>query len=647
MANARTRWVVARLNQLVPELTIHLGDLVHPVPALPTYAQAAHNFRELTRALRSPLHPVPGNHDVGDKPVAWAPAATVSDTYLALWREHFGEQFYAFDVRGLHFVVVNASIINSGLAAEAGQRDWLERDLASSAGRRTFLCIHYPPYVSRPDESESYDNLAEPGRSWLLDLIETYRPEAMFCGHVHNFWYNRHGDTDCYILPSTAFVRHDYSELYRVAPAPDAERGRNDLPKLGFFAVRIYERGHVCHVIRTYGATLDPGAALAPAPETVTPLHTRENVRAPLGLDLRQPWAEMVEITPTGAVDEFERKKVRNDYPLLALWEMGVRTLRVPFQDLEDAALRDRMRLLHRLGHRFIVYTFEVPHGRARDLLIEHHDVVDAWEVVARWPDVARIIETIAEIKGKAPLAVSLSKLRGKEHARPEGGRFYHFIDHGFVPSERDAIEQLVRTGARDVIDGVTYRILRQDPPWREIGAVAEIAAALGLRATVLVRMASQNPAQAFDDDLANANRVAEALTATMAHSTRGVDVLIDGFADIDRGYFVRTGLVDRRWNPRLGAHVVRNLHAALNENSEPLVGGEVHDVSGGRVVTLHRPTELLALILPEPNARLDGVPACAGPEATAGVARVVDLETGSIERLRWQRLDERLALDG
>ena len=44
IANARTRYVVERLNQIDPALTIHLGDLVHPVPGMPTYAQAADNF---------------------------------------------------------------------------------------------------------------------------------------------------------------------------------------------------------------------------------------------------------------------------------------------------------------------------------------------------------------------------------------------------------------------------------------------------------------------------------------------------------------------------------------------------------------------------------------------------------------------------
>lgn len=647
VANARTRWVISRLNQLGPALTIHLGDLVHPVPQLPTYGPAAENFRDLTRALRSPLYLVPGNHDVGDKPVAWAPAPTVTDAYLALWRRHFGEHFYAFDFRGLHFVVVNAQLINSGLAAEAEQRAWLERDLAAHAGRRTFLCLHYPPYVGHPDEGESYDNLAEPGRSWLLGLVEAHRPEAMFCGHVHNFWYHRHGETDCYIAPSTAFVRHDYSELYRVAPAAGDERGRNDLPKLGFLAVKIYERGHVCHVIRTYGATLDPGHDLAPPAERVAPLHPRENVRAPLGLALRQPWAEVVEITPTGAVDEFERKKVRSDYPLLALWEMGIRKLRVPFQDLVDPATRARLRALRRCGHEFTVHTLDVPQGRAREVLIEHGDAVAALEVVAPGPDRPRMLDAIAELKGKVPLPVYLSRLRRPAGAHRGGGRYYHFIDHGFAADERGGIEEWLEAGARDVVDGLVYRVLRPASPWNEISAIAAMAGSCDLRSAILVRMTSANPAEPFEDDLANAGRVAEAMAAAMAHAAQGVEVFLDVFADVDRGYFPRTGLVDRRWNPRLAAHVVRHLYAALNETPAPLAPGGDHDLPGGRIFALRRPTELLAVVVAERPLRVDRVPAAPPPAGPAGPASVVNLETGLVERRRWERRGPTLAIEG
>src|SRR5262249_59973012 len=105
------------------------------------------------------------------------------------------------DFRDLHWVIIDAQIINSGLAAESEQRTWLEGDLAANAGKRTFFAIHYPPFVSDPEESESYDNLAEPGRSWLLGLVGRYRPEAMFCGHVHKFWFNRLGAKETSLLP--------------------------------------------------------------------------------------------------------------------------------------------------------------------------------------------------------------------------------------------------------------------------------------------------------------------------------------------------------------------------------------------------------------------------------------------------------------
>src|SRR5262245_55422544 len=340
----------------------------------------------------------------------------------------------------------------------------------------------------------------------------------------------------------------------------------------------------------------------------------------------------MIEIPPMGALDEFERKKVRNDYPLMALWEMGVRKLRMPFQDLEDPRIRERMQVLRTLGHRFTVYTLEVPRQRARDLLIEHHEVVDAWEVVCSWPEVERTIAAIQEVKAKAPLSAYLSKLRSKEDVQREGSRYYHFINHGFIVSERPAVETLRRAnGAASVIDGIVFRVVRQASPWGEIASVADIAAALGIRATCHLRMTSTNPAEEFRDDLANANRVAEALLAVLAVAARGqVDVFVDTFADIDRGYFVRNGLVDRRYNPRLGSHVVRNLYGALNASAKPVTRGGSHDVTSGRICTAEVEGEVMALVLPEQKIRVDRVPANRR-DAISGKARRIDLETGRI----------------
>jgi hypothetical protein len=87
------------------------------------------------------------------------------------------------------------------------------------------------------------------------------------------------------------------------------------------------------------------------------------------------------------------------------------------------------------------------------------------------------------------------------------------------------------------------FRVVRQASPWGEIASVADIVAALGIRATCHLRMTSTNPAEEFRDDLANASRVAEALLATLAVAGRGpVDVFVDTFADIDRDYSSGTG---------------------------------------------------------------------------------------------------------
>ena len=46
LANARARHVFSQINQNKPAFVIHLGDMINPVPELPTYPTAAENFFE-------------------------------------------------------------------------------------------------------------------------------------------------------------------------------------------------------------------------------------------------------------------------------------------------------------------------------------------------------------------------------------------------------------------------------------------------------------------------------------------------------------------------------------------------------------------------------------------------------------------------
>lgn len=559
-ANERAAAVLADVDRWRPAFAVHVGDIVHPVPELPSFEPACERFKALSDAVSVPLYLACGNHDVGDKPVDWMPAGTVTQEHVETYRRIFGPDFHSFDAEGCHFIVIDAQIINSGLPAEAEQRAWLEAEFERHRGRRTFFFTHYPPYVSDRHEPGSYDNLDEPGRTWLLDLIARYRPEALFAGHVHNQWYDLFEHTEMYILPSTAFVRQDYTELFRTAPL--GEYGRDDHTKLGYYLVDVHEHGHVAHFIRSDGSlagTAIADSALAPE----SPVHTRTNEVAPVGVDMRHAWIEWVDVPATGGVQEFERKRTRNDYPALALWEMGVRKLRVPLQDLLDPAVRARMALLRRLGHRYTAYVFGLPRGAAEAALHEHRGLVETLEIVTVWDDAPRLAPELARLRRTLGLRVVLSKLRRHEDAKFDGSKYNHFINHGFVLAERGQIESFLADPAgRAAADGFVLRVPRDRSPWEDIVAARALGSALATEICVQVRLAADNPAEPVEDDRAIADRVAETVFAALCDPRS--DVFFDTFVDVDRNYFPHHGFVDRRYDPRLASYVYRHMHGAL-----------------------------------------------------------------------------------
>jgi 3',5'-cyclic AMP phosphodiesterase CpdA len=643
LANARTRHIVHAINAQNPDVVIHLGDLIHPVPSLPSYGEAATQFHALTSALDAPLHLVPGNHDVGDKPFAWGPSGTVRDSFIAKWEEHFGKHYYSFEFTGCKFIVINAQIINSGLDCEDEQRQWLEAELAGSVGQRTFINIHYPPYLTDTDENESYDNLAEPGRSWLLDVLERFKPEAMFAGHVHNFWYNRYAETDCYVLPSTAFVRQDYSEFYRVEPGP--EGGRNDAPKLGFFTVDVYEHGHVCHMVRSYGQEMGPDDAAPVFPSVAPAPHSWTRKHSSIGLDLRQPWCEVAEITPSGALDEFERKLVRNDYPLLCMWEMGIRRLRVPLQDVMNPLVRDRMTLLAAGGAQFTVYSFELPNKAALEVLAQNSDVVHALEIVLNWGVHEPVLESLATVHGTLGIPTRISKLRSKDDMTADGSQYYHTINHGFRLNESEQVtEMLGDVRFKDAIDGIVWRCEIDDDPVQAVADAGALATELGITSAIQIRTVGLNPAANQDDEGLTANRATLASFACAAHPD--VEAVFDSFADIDRGYFTRLGLVDRRYNPRAGWRALRALHGCLDATNTTFTSVSRTTAPDCDVQTIFSSDAAATMLVPHGSYSIVEVPAPQNDSA-GGQATIVDLDSGLTQDISWKRDGDAGRLEG
>ena len=608
LANDRARHVFQEIAAMdpPPRFVVHLGDIVNPVPSLPTFHDAVTRYREIAQPVTLPVHLVPGNHDVGDKCVEWMPAGQVCDAYLATYREAFGQDFYAFDEEGLRCIVVNSLLLNSGLPDEARQRAWLEEQIATAGARRVFLFMHYPPYICTPDERGNYDNVDEPARSWLLEQIRRPGVEAVFAGHVHNFWYDRIGAAEFYMLPSTAFLRHDFTEFYRVAPA--TEFGRGDADKFGYFIVDVYTRGHVAHPVRTLGRHSAAGAPAAPR-RTLYLTHPKTAGFDDVGVELRHPWTERMQITATGGVQEFGRKWARNDYPLLALWEMGARLSKVTDMDLHDPEARTRMAQMAKFGHRYIVTSLGVPKAASLEVRPAQCGVA-AFEVNLTGASFQRQQEALRAVRQATGAAIYYARIATFDDSHYDGKHFSHFVKSGLtldeLPGQRD---MLCMARAAGVIDGVTVRVEADQPLCAAAHTLAAFAEATGCLVLASLKTSGANLATERADDDVLAARAAQAML--LSRALQGVRFVFDTFMDVDRGYYPRHGLIDRRFNPRPAATVFRMLNAVLADATAVRLAAAADEPAG--VLSIEAdgvPYRLLCLDASAMAARLASLPA-------------------------------------
>ena len=580
LATPRTRHVFAEIAAMdpPPRFVVHLGDIVHPVPSLPEAAVAVERFKAIASQLAVPLHLIPGNHDVGDKPVDWMPAKRVCDEFLASYRESFGADFHAFDDAGVRFVMMNSLLLNSGLADEPRQRAWLEDRIDTAGDLRVFLFMHYPPYIYRADEPSNYDNVDEPARTWLLAQIAKPAVEAVFAGHVHNFWYHRPGEAEMYLLPSTSFLRHDFSEFCQVVPPAESEYGRDDAAKCGYFRVDVFDDGHVAYAVRSHGRERTPNESSAMLRRRHL-AHPKTSGFGNAGVELRHPWTESMPISATGGAQEFGRKRARNDYPLLALWEMGVRLCKVPAADVLESESRDRMRHMARVGHRYVVTVVGTPN----EALVEaaaHDTGVFAYEAnlpLERFEDRRGALRELRERSGAS---IFFAKILTDREARISGRTFTHFVKSGFTVDEADRHRALIAEAVgRGEIDGITVRLELGESLPDAAQRLREFTAQTGARVLVSLKLIGPGVATARTDDRETAARAAQAMV--LSRCDPDILYVFDTFMDVDRGYYPRSAFIDRRFNPRPAAGVFTAL-ASLFPGRAPFV-----TVEGGSDETL------------------------------------------------------------
>ncbi len=187
--------VSAHIDATRPDLVINSGDLAFSVEGDDlAFARGLH------AALPVPCRYLPGNHDLGDNPttVGPTPAHQASEQDRQRYILTVGEDRWRFDEAGWCFIGLNSLVMNTGLASEAEQFDWLASELGRAGGKPIALFLHKPLYLDAPDDPElaaSAIRYVPPApRRRLLELLSTVDLRLVASGHVHqrrDFTYGR------------------------------------------------------------------------------------------------------------------------------------------------------------------------------------------------------------------------------------------------------------------------------------------------------------------------------------------------------------------------------------------------------------------------------------------------------------------------
>ncbi len=196
-----------------PDLVIDSGDMAFDAPTNPGDLEFA---KSLHAALPVECRYLPGNHDVGDNPTAIGPKPSHPANRSAACQAYhaiFGEDRWQFEAAGWCFVGLNSLVMNSGLAREAEQFDWLASQLSALNGKPLALFLHKPLFLNAPDdpelESSAIRYVPMPARSRLVEMLAAVDCRLVASGHVHQRRDFTHGHTRHVWAPSAGFVIAD------------------------------------------------------------------------------------------------------------------------------------------------------------------------------------------------------------------------------------------------------------------------------------------------------------------------------------------------------------------------------------------------------------------------------------------------------
>jgi 3',5'-cyclic AMP phosphodiesterase CpdA len=232
-----------------PDLVVNSGDLGFDGPNHRVdleFAKAEHD------TLAVNCRYLPGNHDIGDNPtqVGEPPSQPASEAHRHAFLSIFGEDRWRFDAAGWCFVGLNSLIMNTALACEAEQFEWLAAQLSGLNGKPLALFLHKPLFLNAPGDPElaatSIRYIPQPARSRLIDMLRAVDLRLVASGHVHQRRDFTLGHTRHVWAPSSGFILRS-NEMQEVIGIKEVGLVEYCFQPDGFEVRHVRARGQIDH----------------------------------------------------------------------------------------------------------------------------------------------------------------------------------------------------------------------------------------------------------------------------------------------------------------------------------------------------------------------------------------------------------------
>ena len=199
------RKAVAAINALPvqPEFIVFTGDLTHTTDDPVERRRRMAEFKTIVADLRvRNVRFMPGEHDASlDRGEAF--------------KEFFGDTHYAFDHKGVHFIVVD-NVSDPGAKIGDEQLAWIRTKLGRLDKKAPIVVLTHRPLF---DLAPKWDWATRDGAQ-AVDMLMAYENVTVFYGHIHQEHHQMTGH----------IAHHSAKSLIFPLPAPGSQPNRTPLP---------------------------------------------------------------------------------------------------------------------------------------------------------------------------------------------------------------------------------------------------------------------------------------------------------------------------------------------------------------------------------------------------------------------------------